>query len=66
MSAIEYESKVPILGDMPLIGRLFRSTSNTTKKQNLMVFIHPVVIDGDAIANKLSRESITNRCAFSR
>lgn len=51
------ESKVPILGDMPLIGRLFRSTSNTTKKQNLMVFIHPVVIDSEAMANKLSREN---------
>ena len=51
------DNKVPILGDMPLIGRLFRSTSTTTTKENLMVFIHPVVIDSDAMANKVSREN---------
>lgn len=51
------ESKVPILGDMPLIGGLFRSTSKTSTKQNLMVFIHPIVIDSEMLANKLSREN---------
>lgn len=53
----ETESKVPILGDMPLIGGLFRSTSKTSTKQNLMVFIHPIVIDSEMLANKLSREN---------
>jgi general secretion pathway protein D len=51
------ESKVPILGDMPLIGRLFRSTHSSTTKQNLMVFIHPVVVDSEMMANKVSREN---------
>jgi general secretion pathway protein D len=51
----DVQSKVPILGDMPLIGRLFRSTHNKTTKQNLLVFIHPVVIDSDIAANKISR-----------
>lgn len=46
--------KVPILGDLPLIGKLFRSTSSTVKKQNLMVFIHPVVIDSPALAGEVS------------
>jgi len=50
-------SKVPILGDMPLVGRLFRSTNNTVTKQNLMVFIHPVVIDSGAVADNVTRES---------
>lgn len=49
------ETKVPILGDMPLIGGLFRSTRNQNTKQNLLVFIHPRVIDNEAVATKLSR-----------
>jgi len=36
--------KVPLLGDIPLLGHLFKSTSTTNDKQNLMVFIHPVII----------------------
>jgi len=50
-------SKVPILGDMPLVGRLFRSTNNTVTKQNLMVFIHPVVVDNGGVADDLTRDS---------
>lgn len=50
-------SKVPILGDMPLVGRLFRSTNNKVTKQNLMVFIHPVVVDSGEVANNLSRDN---------
>ncbi|MCF6178621.1 MAG: type II secretion system secretin GspD [Geopsychrobacter sp.] len=38
------ESKVPILGDIPLLGRLFRSTATTSEKTNLLVFITPRVI----------------------
>ncbi|MGL5600944.1 MAG: type II secretion system secretin GspD [Silvania sp.] len=45
----ESVSKVPILGDIPLLGYLFRYNSTTTSKQNLMVFIHPVILrDGDS------------------
>jgi general secretion pathway protein D len=36
--------KVPLLGDIPLLGNLFKSTSTIKDKQNLMVFIHPVII----------------------
>jgi general secretion pathway protein D len=39
------ESKVPILGDIPLLGRFFRSSSDTIRKQNLMVFIRPTILD---------------------
>lgn len=38
-------SKVPLLGDLPLLGRLFRSSTDQTIKKNLMVFIHPSIID---------------------
>ncbi|MBZ0059555.1 type II secretion system secretin GspD [Leclercia sp. LTM14] len=45
----ESVSKVPILGDIPLLGYLFRYNSTSTSKQNLMVFIHPVILrDGDS------------------
>lgn len=37
-------TKVPVLGSVPVIGKLFRSTKTTKKKQNLMVFIHPVIM----------------------
>jgi general secretion pathway protein D len=38
------QEKVPLLGDIPLLGRLFRYDSTTKEKQNLMVFIHPVIL----------------------
>lgn len=38
-------SKVPILGDIPLLGRFFRSNSETIRKQNLMVFIKATILD---------------------
>lgn len=37
-------SKVPLLGDIPWIGQLFRSEQKTRDKTNLMVFLRPVII----------------------
>jgi general secretion pathway protein D len=39
------KDKVPILGDLPLIGRLFRSEGSLTKKKNLIIFVTPTLID---------------------
>jgi type II secretory pathway component GspD/PulD (secretin) len=39
------KDKVPILGDLPLFGRLFRSESQSTTKDNLVIFITPTIID---------------------
>jgi general secretion pathway protein D len=36
--------KVPGLGDLPLVGSLFRYHSTTNEKTNLMVFLHPVIV----------------------
>ncbi len=36
--------KIPFLGDLPLIGGLFRSNSTKKIKRNLMIFLHPVII----------------------
>jgi general secretion pathway protein D len=54
--AAESESKVPFLGDIPYLGRLFTSTSTTVEKKNLMVFIKPTIIrDG------MTSDGITQR-----
>ncbi|MFQ5735879.1 MAG: type II secretion system secretin GspD [Thermodesulfobacteriota bacterium] len=53
-------TKVPILGDIPLLGWLFKSTKNQTKKTNLLVFITPYIIDDfhglDDIRSRKTRE----------
>ena len=46
----EKVSKVPLLGDLPLLGALFRSKNTTKDKTNLMVFIHPTILRDDAIS----------------
>jgi general secretion pathway protein D len=46
--------KIPILGDLPLIGGLFRSQSTKKVKRNLMVFLHPVIIRDSASEYKIS------------
>ncbi|CAG9435291.1 Secretin PulD (plasmid) [Providencia alcalifaciens] len=38
------ESKVPLLGDIPVLGYLFRSKSEQNSKRNLMLFIRPTII----------------------
>ncbi|MCA5919490.1 type II secretion system secretin GspD [Pectobacterium brasiliense] len=43
-SSNESASKVPLLGDIPVLGYLFRSNSTETKKRNLMLFIRPSII----------------------
>lgn len=39
------KDKVPVLGDLPFVGRLFRSESNEASKKNLLVFVTPTIID---------------------
>jgi general secretion pathway protein D len=40
----ESAQKVPLLGDIPLLGNLFRYRNTTKVKRNLMVFLHPVIL----------------------
>ena len=47
-------SQVPNLGDIPGLGWLFKSESRTRKKNNLMVFLRPVVVRESNDANALS------------
>jgi general secretion pathway protein D len=45
-----------LLGDLPFVGHLFKSTSNTTRKRNLMVFIRPTIIRDGALMNEISQD----------
>lgn len=49
-------SKVPLLGDIPLVGQLFRYTSQDTSKRNLMVFIHTTVLRDDDSYSAATKE----------
>ncbi len=39
------KSKVPMLGDIPLLGQLFQSQSKTTDRKNLMIFVTATIVD---------------------
>ena len=41
------QDKVPILGDMPLAGRLFRSDADQKLKKNLVIFVTPRILDAE-------------------
>lgn len=48
-------SKVPLLGDIPIIGHLFKTTTTSKRKRNLMVFIRPTIIRDGATMNEISQ-----------
>jgi general secretion pathway protein D len=69
--------KVPLLGDIPVLGYLFRYSGTTKSKQNLMVFIHPTILRDPVTytgissskynlfrAEQLSQEAETDRLAL--
>jgi general secretion pathway protein D len=43
-AVVSSESKVPVLGDLPLLGFLFRNSSNTKQKTNLLLILTPYII----------------------
>jgi general secretion pathway protein D len=52
----ESVSKVPLLGDIPFLGHLFKSTSTSVRKRNLMVFIRPTIIRDGVTMNEISHK----------
>jgi general secretion pathway protein D len=48
------QQKVPVLGDVPVFGNLFKSEARTRTKKNLMVFLRPVVIRDAVQSDMLS------------
>ena len=39
------KQQVPVIGDLPLVGGLFQSSSKTTQKKNLMIFVTATIVD---------------------
>jgi general secretion pathway protein D len=58
--------KVPLLGDIPLIGFLFRNTQKTTEKQNIILALTPYVIDGPADLTRVLEAKLRDRREFVR
>ncbi len=50
----ESVQKVPLLGDIPIIGHLFKSTSNSTRKRNLMVFLRATIVRDAGLMSEIS------------
>ena len=50
------QEKVPFLGDIPVLGNLFKGEARTRKKSNLMVFLRPVVVRDASSTESLSQD----------
>ncbi len=51
---VESVQKVPLLGDIPFLGALFRNKSTSKIKKNLLVFIHPTIVRDAATATRIT------------
>jgi general secretion pathway protein D len=61
----EVNDKVPLLGDIPLIGKLFRSKGETNQKKNLLIFVTANILSPGGtpirMQNKISKEESVYR-----
>lgn len=60
------EDKVPVLGDLPLIGFLFRTKSKQIDKSNLLIFLTPHIIDTEEDLSNVYRVKMAQRQEFIR
>lgn len=54
-SIIETENKIPILGDIPILGSLFSYTSEDKVKRNLIIFIRPTILHDSNVSDHNAR-----------
>ena len=54
---VDETSKVPLLGDIPYIGNLFKNTDKVTEKVELVILIRPIVAGGETWKNELRRSN---------
>ncbi len=56
---LTFEDKVPILGDLPILGRLFRSEGRRSEKRNLLIFVTARLVDpaGNSV-NSFDRQDL--------
>ena len=62
----EVETKVPILGDLPLVGRIFRGRQVTRRKTNLLIFLTPHIISEPADLEEVYRVKVAQRQGLRR
>jgi len=51
-------NKIPLLGDIPILGQLFRSTSKEKEKTELLVFLTPHIVKNSADAAKVKEDTV--------
>ncbi|MGA0332347.1 MAG: hypothetical protein ACO3NW_00145 [Kiritimatiellia bacterium] len=58
-----FDDKVPILGDIPIIGRLFRSEGRRSEKRNLLIFVTARLVDpaGNSVNARDRQELVTGQ-----
>jgi len=61
---VETTQKVPVLGDIPLIGFLFRNKSSLIKKRNLLIFLTPYIIRGPDDFREIFNRKMAERREF--
>ena len=64
-SVTKTKDKVPMLGDLPLVGRLFRSESSSKTKKNLLIFVTPTIINPDGTRYHSDDEMPFNQATMS-
>ena len=57
----ETETKVPFLGDIPLVGVLFRTKNRVKTKQNLVLMLTPYIIEGESDLRKIDERKRQER-----
>jgi general secretion pathway protein D len=60
------ESKVPLLGDLPILGYLFKFKKTTKQKTNLLIFLTPYVIKDQADIRRIFDRKMQERKEFMR
>jgi general secretion pathway protein D len=58
------QTKVPLLGDIPVIGQLFRKTSSTKTKTNLLLFLTPYIVRSQADLRGIYERKMRERQEF--
>jgi general secretion pathway protein D len=59
----DVEDKIPLLGDIPIIGRLFRSKHERSDKRNLLIFVTAKLVDPAGRVLEKTGEGISERLA---
>jgi general secretion pathway protein D len=60
----ESVQKVPLLGDIPILGYLFKNKTRTTEKTNLLIFLTPYVIKDQGDLRRIFRRKVQQRKEF--